>query len=47
MKEFTGTTYTEWLDYHQKYGYDQLVKHLQANFPTLPVYFKIGKDGKD
>lgn len=45
-KEFTGETYEEWLDYHYKYSYHELVQ-VHINNPVIMegmLFFKCHKD---
>jgi len=35
MKEFTGTTYEEWLEYHYKVSGPALVAHCIEEFPHI------------
>lgn len=44
MKEFTGKTYEEWLDYHSKVSYREIVKHLIVNFSHLMNYGFVKKE---
>lgn len=44
MKEFEGTTYQEWLDYHQKISYREIVKAMLENCSHWMSYGKIGKE---
>lgn len=38
MKEFTGTTYQEWLDYHRKTSYQEIVDHFLKNYSNWSIY---------
>lgn len=45
FKEFEGTTYQEWLDYHYKISYKEIVKAMIEKQPHLMRINFLKKEG--
>ena len=44
MKDFEGTTYEEWLDYHRKISAPEITKAMIEKESHLMTYGHIGKE---